>query len=333
MLLDTAQAAPILYFVNRARPYWRADHAPHISQASLRQLHDFPRHHTPDPRFATGIAQFMASHTCQHWQRSGDIGIQYTVAALTVSFITDGAHKPPSHNKKVLMITLYAYGAAFGLPDASPFVIKTQVLLKMAGLPFEINTKGMRHAPKGKLPYIDDEGVKVADSNFIRWYIEKKYGFDFDQGLSAQAKGIAWSVERLLEDHLYWIGLQTRWLNPINFERGPANFFKPIPWPLRPFIIKGILKRIARDLHGHGMGRYSLAEQQQIIKKNLDSLAAILADQPYLTGQQICGADATLFAFLCSATCPIFESPIRDALMAYPNLGHYVERLRLQFYP
>lgn len=231
------------------------------------------------------------------------------------------------------MITLYAYGAAFGLPDASPFVIKTQVLLKMAGLPFEINTKGMRNAPKGKLPYIDDKGTRVADSNFIRWHIERKYGVDFDQDLSDQAKGIAWSVERLLEDHHYWIGLQTRWLNPTNFERGPANFFKAIPWPLRPIIIKGILKRIRRDLHGHGMGRYTLAEQQQLIKKNLDSLSAILADQPYLTGEKICGADATLFAFLSSASCPLFNSPIRDALMAYPNLTQYIERLRLQFYP
>lgn len=231
------------------------------------------------------------------------------------------------------MITLYAYGAAFGLPDASPFVTKTQVLLKMAGLPFEINTKGMRNAPKGKLPYIDDNGTQIADSNFIRWHIEKQYGFDFDQGLSAQAKGIAWSVERLLEDHLYWIGLQTRWLNPTNFERGPANFFKVIPWPLRPIIIKSILKRIRRDLHGHGMGRYTLAEQQLLIIKNLDSLSAILADQPYLTGETMCGADATLFAFLSSASCPLFDSPIRDALMAYPNLTHYVERLRLQFYP
>ena len=34
------------------------------------------------------------------------------------------------------MITLYTFGPAFGLPDPSPFVMKAEVLLKMAGLPY-----------------------------------------------------------------------------------------------------------------------------------------------------------------------------------------------------
>ena len=32
------------------------------------------------------------------------------------------------------MITLYGFGPAFGLPDPSPYVMKTEVQLKMAGL-------------------------------------------------------------------------------------------------------------------------------------------------------------------------------------------------------
>ena len=35
------------------------------------------------------------------------------------------------------MITLYTFGPAFGLPDASPFVIKAELLLKLAGLPYQ----------------------------------------------------------------------------------------------------------------------------------------------------------------------------------------------------
>jgi hypothetical protein len=35
------------------------------------------------------------------------------------------------------MITLYTFGPFFGQPDASPFVMKGMLLLKMAGLEFE----------------------------------------------------------------------------------------------------------------------------------------------------------------------------------------------------
>jgi len=60
------------------------------------------------------------------------------------------------------MITLYTFGPHFGLPDASPFVMKAEMLLKLSGLPYETNTRGFGKAPKGKLPYIrDGEAVVV----------------------------------------------------------------------------------------------------------------------------------------------------------------------------
>jgi len=72
------------------------------------------------------------------------------------------------------MITLYTFGPAFGLPDPSPFVMKAEVLLKMAGVPYRTDTTGFRKAPKGKLPYIEDGGEIISDSTFIRFHLEKK---------------------------------------------------------------------------------------------------------------------------------------------------------------
>src|SRR5205809_2440263 len=34
------------------------------------------------------------------------------------------------------VITLYSFGPGFGLPDPSPFVMKVEILLKMAKLPY-----------------------------------------------------------------------------------------------------------------------------------------------------------------------------------------------------
>jgi Glutathione S-transferase N-terminal domain len=56
------------------------------------------------------------------------------------------------------MITLYTFGPAFGLPDPGPFVTKAEVLLKMAGLPYQTDPAGFRRAPKGKLPYTTANG-------------------------------------------------------------------------------------------------------------------------------------------------------------------------------
>ena len=84
------------------------------------------------------------------------------------------------------MITLYGSGPNFGLPDASPFVTKAETLLRMSKLPFRKALMSFSKAPKGKIPYIEDDGQLLGDSTLIRWHLEKKYGIDFDQGLTAE---------------------------------------------------------------------------------------------------------------------------------------------------
>lgn len=82
------------------------------------------------------------------------------------------------------MITLYGFGPGFGLPEISPFVTKTEVQLKMAGLSYAKEKAMPPASPKGQLPYIVDEAESTADSTFIRAHIEGKYNFDFDAPLS-----------------------------------------------------------------------------------------------------------------------------------------------------
>ena len=85
----------------------------------------------------------------------------------------------------VHVITLYGFGAGFGLPEISPFVTKTEVQLKMAGLAYRKEKAMPPASPKGQLPYIVDEAESIANSTFIRAHIEGKYGFDFDAPLES----------------------------------------------------------------------------------------------------------------------------------------------------
>lgn len=231
------------------------------------------------------------------------------------------------------MITLYTFGPAWGLPDPSPFVTKVMVLLKLAGLPFETDTKGFRKAPRGKLPYIRDGEEIIADSTLIRLHLEKRYNIDFDRGLSPEQRGIAWAAERLCEDHLYWLAVQERWLDGDNFERGPARFFDAAPMPLRPLIKTMVRRRIRSTLHGQGIGRYNAQERAMLAGRGFASLSAILAGKPYLMGESPCGADATVYSFVAGALCPIFESSARVKAEAHPNLCAYAKRLTHQFFP
>lgn len=231
------------------------------------------------------------------------------------------------------MITLYTFGPAFGLPDASPFVTKAEMLLKLAGLPYHARPGSLRRAPKGKLPYLDDMGRIVADSTMIRWHIEKTYHIDFDAGLSPAERGIAWAAEKLMEDHLYWAVARVRWLDQANFDRGPAQFFRGVPAPVRGLAERLVRYKVRKTLWGQGLGRHSEEELVALASKGVTSIADILGDKRYLMGDKPCGADATLFAFAGSLLCPVFDTPIRTAAEGHGNLVAYMDRMRAEFYP
>ena len=138
----------------------------------------------------------------------------------------------------------------------------------------------------------------VADSTLIRLHLEKKHGIEFDRGLSARDRGTAWAVEKMLEDHLYWLMVYWRWLKDENFERGPKAFFKRAPAIIRPLVEKMVRRSIRRNLHGHGIGRHTETETTTLAARAIDSLSEILDDNRYFLGDQPCGADATVFAFV-----------------------------------
>ena len=231
------------------------------------------------------------------------------------------------------MITLYAFGPGAGLPDLSPFVMKAEMLLKLAGLDYTTNRRGMRRAPKGKLPYIDDAGTIVADSTFIRAHLETRRGIDFDAGYGAAERALAWSVEKMLENHLYFALVHARWIDDTNFARGPARYFNFLPLPVRPAVRWLVRNKIRKALDGQGMGRHSAADIAVLAKRDLDAVSALLGDKPYLLGERPSGADATVFAFVAASLSDELDSPIREHAASLSNLVAYRDRMMAQHHP
>lgn len=224
------------------------------------------------------------------------------------------------------MITLYVFGPMLGLPDPSPMCMKSHVLLKMAGVDYRTDTKGFNKAPKGKLPYIEDDGAIIADSTFIRWHLEQKYGVDFDKGLTAEQRAQAWAFEKLCEDNIYWANMHSRWLDDANFARGPSKFFDGAPALIRP-LVRGMIRRgVRRTLHAQGTGRHSPSEITRLTTAGIDAIAAQLGDKTWLMGYEPCGADASVHACVTSLLAPIFETPLRTATEKHANLVAYSRR-------
>ncbi len=231
------------------------------------------------------------------------------------------------------MITLYGFAPAFGLPSPGPFDIKTEVQLKMLGLDYQKRFDGFAGAPKGKLPYIDDNGTLIADSAFIRLHLETKYAADLDFGLSDAERANAWAVERLVEDQLYWMTVHSRWAIDENFEKGPAHFYDHLPEPAQNQARQKQRSAVLGYLHGQGLGRHTPEEIGVLAQRGYWALSQLLGDKAFLMGAQPCGADASVFAQIASALSPHFESLVHAAAVKHANVVDYTKRMMAAYYP
>ena len=231
------------------------------------------------------------------------------------------------------MITLYGSFPAFGLPQASPFVMKTEVQLKMAEIPYRLERGAPKDGPKSKIPYVAEAEHKIGDSTFIRDHIEKAYGIDLDRGLTAEMRARSWAIERMLEDHLYWAIVYERWMIDENFAAGPAHFFDTLPMGVRDEARASARRGVAGNLAGQGLGRHGRDEIADLGSRSIAALASLLGNKAYLMGPAPAAVDATAFAMIAMATAPIFSSPLRSFAEGKANLMAYTQRLMREYYP
>src|SRR5436853_218950 len=109
------------------------------------------------------------------------------------------------------MLTLYSYPPLFGVADNNGYGLKVFAFLKLAGAPFKHeHIFDASKAPRGQLPYIDDDGEIVGDSETILAYLIKKYRITIDAGLTSAQRSQNLFITRTLDD-LYWVMSYSRW--------------------------------------------------------------------------------------------------------------------------
>lgn len=227
------------------------------------------------------------------------------------------------------MITLYQFPSHWNLPSASPFCIKLETYLKLAKIPYQTKViNDPRKTPKGKLPIIKD-GEKIrADSSLIIEYLNKTYGDKLDSHLTPEQKALAITVQRLCEDHLYWIVMYERWIPDGAWKVINPVFFGNLSGPLKWFLPSMIRKNIKKACYNHGIGRFTDEERFQLGKQDIDTIVTLLGTNSYFFGNNPTSIDATLWGFITPLLNTPIPSKLRDYASNIPALAEYDSRMQ-----
>jgi len=232
------------------------------------------------------------------------------------------------------MIKLHGFGRCFGVVDASAFVVKVDLFMRIAKLPFEtiVASNNLGKSPKGKLPFIDDDGHAVADSAFIFDYLMDKYQVDIDSNLSDEQKAQAYLLGKSLDENFYWYVVYSRWSFEPTWQIAKEAFFGKFPALLKLFLPNLIRRKVIKNLYGQGTGRHSLNEILNITDKSLSALSMLLSEQDYFFGEQPTSFDAIAYAHLCQFISSNYDNEFNQLAKKYDNLVAYCQRIENRYY-
>jgi glutathione S-transferase len=224
------------------------------------------------------------------------------------------------------MIELHEFEPAWGI-NPSPFCLKVETYLRLAGLPFRAVPSTPFKAPKGKLPFITDNGHRVGDSGHIIAYLQATYGDPLDHGLSAEQQALGHVLRRTCEESLYFVLLYSRWLDEPGWEMVRQAFFGGLPPVARDLVPRLVRRTIARSLRRQGYGRHSRDEIYALGIADLDALATHLGGRPFAVADRPTSVDASVYSFLVSVIWPPIEMPLKRHALTRQALCAYLERM------
>jgi glutathione S-transferase len=230
------------------------------------------------------------------------------------------------------MIKLYQFPPVFGR-NVSPFSLKLETWLRLAELPYEVVAlRNPGQGPKGKLPFIEDEdGTFVADSSLIIAHLSRTRGIDLDAGLDPLQRAQAVALQRLFEDHLYFVGVWSRWVDPEGWESfGPA-LFGSVPTPLRHVIAAFVRRRVRNDLDAQGLGRHSQDELYALGRSDLEAIATLLGDRPFFATDRPTTIDTVAYGHLANLLLVPVETELKRIAQRFPNLVAWTEAMDRRF--
>jgi hypothetical protein len=212
--------------------------------------------------------------------------------------------------------------------------MEPEYAMRMANIEFEAipDAGNLKKAPKGKLPFIVDGDITVADSQFIISYLQNKFHVELDSNLSDEQKGIAYLVGKSLDENLIWCLVYSRWVKDDTWPYIKEAFFGSMPFPLKVIVPVLARKGVINALQKQGLGKHSDEEIKIIANQTFKSLSEILGEKAYFFGKSPSTFDATAFGFLSQFISVSLNNPINELARNYGNLVVYCNNIKAKYY-
>ncbi|MGF6767796.1 glutathione S-transferase [Paraburkholderia sp. GAS199] len=225
------------------------------------------------------------------------------------------------------MITLYSYPQLFGLEDNNPYGLKVFAFLTMNGLSFEhrhvLDTSA---APRGQLPYLDDDGKIIGDSDAIIAHLKQRYQLTLDDALDADQQSTDLLLRRTLDD-LYWVMSYSRWRDDRFWP-----IFRDALLAQHPQLTADALEKARRynfeRYHYQGIGRYEPEAAYSRGLADLRAVSRLLGNGPFIFGAEATSADAGLYGFIASIYFYDIDTLLKRYVLTQENLVNHCGAMR-----
>lgn len=205
-------------------------------------------------------------------------------------------------------VILHQFPPGKDIPNLSPFCLKLETFLRIHKIPYE-NNYGYKMGKKGKLPWIEYNGVKKNDSNMIMDYLNETFEVNLDKDLSNEQLALGRAARSMLEENTYWALVYNRYVDCFN------DFKKLVPPPSGGSLgfnvsQKMFQRKMQKCLDGQGLGRHSSEELYKIAKDDLKALSDLLGEKEFLFGDNPSSFDCTVFGLCANILYSGMESPM-----------------------
>ncbi|XP_071527250.1 failed axon connections isoform X2 [Panulirus ornatus] len=210
-------------------------------------------------------------------------------------------HKPDFEKD---VVYLYQFTRTPVLPSLSPYCLKVETWLRLAGLRYEnVDHKMKYKSKKGQLPFVEVNGEEVADSAIIIKELGNRYNADLDTGLTPEQRNVAHATISMIENHFAWVVKSWRTKNPAGMLGAYKMDLQQItekkwPKPVLEFIFKLRFRRAAKKVRAHGIGVHKPEEIEEFGHNDLEVLSHLLGDNPFFFGDSPTTLDVVAFANL-----------------------------------